>query len=102
MDYLQADNQLKTFAKLTGGKAYFPRFEAEMPEIFNDVAATVRNQYSLAYHPTNTKLDGSFRKLQVKLVAPDGEPLKIVDQKGKEVKVSIIARDGYRAAHTVE
>src|SRR5438270_3410060 len=101
MDYLQADNQLKTFAKLTGGKAYFPRFEAEMPEIFNDVAATVRNQYSLAYHPTNTKLDGSFRKLQVKLVAPDGEPLKIVDQKGKEVKVSIIARDGYRPAPTV-
>ncbi|GAC1655714.1 MAG: hypothetical protein NVS9B15_16610 [Acidobacteriaceae bacterium] len=102
MDYLQADNQLKTFAKITGGKAYFPRFEGEFPEIFGDIAQTVRNQYTLAYHPSNSKLDGSYRKLAVKLVAPDGEPLKVVDQKGKEVKVTIIARDGYRAAHTVD
>ncbi|MBV9670360.1 MAG: VWA domain-containing protein [Acidobacteriales bacterium] len=102
MDYLQADNQLKTFAKMTGGKAYFPRFDGEFPEIFGDIASTVRNQYSLAYHPTNSKLDGTYRKLAIKLVAPDGEPLKIVDQKGKEVKITVIARDGYRAAHTVE
>ncbi|MEO8725556.1 MAG: VWA domain-containing protein [Acidobacteriaceae bacterium] len=102
MDYLQADNQLRTFASLTGGKAYFPRFEAEFPEIFSDIAATIRNQYTLAYHPSNSKLDGTYRKLKVKLIAPDGEPLKIVDQKGKEVKVSVIARDGYRANHTVE
>jgi VWFA-related protein len=102
LDFLQADNQLKTFASMTGGKAYFPRFEGEFPEIFGDIAATVRNQYSLAYHPTNTKLDGSYRKLKVKLIAPDGEPLKVVDQHGKEVKYQIIARDGYRAQHQVE
>jgi hypothetical protein len=102
LDFLQADNQLKTFASMTGGKAYFPRFAGEFPEIFGDIAATVRNQYSLAYHPTNTKLDGSYRKLKVKLVAPDGEPLKVVDQHGKEVKYTIIARDGYRAQHQVE
>lgn len=102
MDYLQADNQLRNFAAWTGGKAYFPRFEAEFPEIFSDIAGTIRNQYTLAYHPTNTKMDGSYRKLKVKLIAPDGEPLKIVDQKGKEVKVNIIARDGYRANHQVE
>ena len=34
MDYLQAENQLRTFAKETGGYAWFPQFEGEMPEIF--------------------------------------------------------------------
>ena len=102
IDYLQADNEMNTFARLTGGRAYFPRFEGELPEIFHDVAADIRNQYNLAYHPTNPKLDGTYRKLKVELVAPDGGPLKVKDQKGKDVKVQIIAREGYTAKHTVE
>ena len=101
-DWLQADNQMNTFAKLTGGRAYFPRFEGELPEIFHDISADVRNQYNLAYHPSNTKLDGSYRKLRVELVGPDGSPLKVHDQKGKEVKYQIIAREGYTAKHQVE
>ena len=101
-DWLQADNQMNTFAKLTGGRAYFPRFEGELPEIFHDISADVRNQYNLAYHPSNTKLDGSYRKLKVELVGPDGSPLKVHDQKGKEVKYQIIAREGYTAKHQVE
>jgi VWFA-related protein len=102
IDYLQADNEMNTFARLTGGRAYFPRFEGELPEIFHDVAADIRNQYNLAYHPTNPKLDGTYRKLKVELVAADGGPLKVKDQKGKDVKVQIIAREGYTAKHTVE
>jgi VWFA-related protein len=101
-DWLQADNQMNTFARLTGGRAYFPRFEGELPEIFHDISADVRNQYNLAYHPTNTKLDGSYRKLKIELVGPDGSPLKVRDQKGKEVKYQIIAREGYTAKHQVE
>ena len=102
MDYLQADNQVRTFAQLTGGRAYFPRFQGELPEIFHDVAADIRNQYSISYHPTNAKLDGTYRKLKVELQAPDGGPLKIHDQKGKEVKYIVYAREGYTAKHTVE
>src|SRR5271165_266109 len=86
MDYLQGDNEMRTFAGLTGGRAYFPRFDAEMPEIFHDIAADIRNQYTIAYHPMNTQLDGTYRKIKVELQAPDGEPLKIKDQKGKDVK----------------
>jgi VWFA-related protein len=102
MDYLQADNEMRTFASLTGGRAYFPRFEGELPEIFNQVGRDIRNQYSISYHPTNSKLDGSYRKLKVELRAPDGGPLKIRDQKGKEVKPVVYAREGYTAKHTVE
>ena len=102
MDYLQADNQMKTFASLTGGRAYFPRFQGELPGIFQDIAADLRNQYVLAYHPTNTKLDGTYRKLKVELQGPDGGPLKVRDQKGKDVKVVVYAREGYTAKHQVD
>jgi VWFA-related protein len=102
IDWLQADNQLNTFARLTGGRAYFPRFQGELPELFHDIAVDIRNQYNISYHPTNAKLDGTYRKLKVELQAPDGGPLKIRDQKGKDLKVIVYARDGYTAKHTVE
>jgi len=102
IDYLQGDNEMRTFAAMTGGRAYFPRFEGELPELFGDISSDIRQEYSLAYHPTNTKLDGTYRKLKVQVVAPDGGPLKIKDQKGKDVKVDVVARDGYTAKHTVD
>jgi VWFA-related protein len=102
MDYLQADNEMKTFANLTGGRAYFPRFQGELPGIFSDIASDIRNQYSISYHPSNAKLDGTYRKLKVELHAPDGGPLKIRDQKGKDIKYVVYAREGYTAKHTVE
>jgi VWFA-related protein len=102
MDYLQADNEMNTFARLTGGRAYFPRFQAEFPEIFHEIGGDIRNQYSIAYHPTNPKLDGSYRKLKVEVIAPDGGSLKVKDQKGKDLKYMVIAREGYTAKHTVD
>jgi len=100
--WLQNDNQMNTFARLTGGRAYFPRFEGELPEDFQQIASDIRNQYSISYHPTNIKLDGTYRKLKVELQAPDGGPLKVRDQKGKDVKVVVYAREGYTAKHTVD
>src|SRR6266496_229832 len=102
MDYLQGDNEMRTFAAMTGGRAYFPRFEGELPELFGDISNDIRNQYTLSYAPTNSKLDGTYRKLKVQVVGPDGGPLKIKDQKGKDVKIDVVARDGYTAKHTVD
>lgn len=102
MDYLQADNEMRTFAAMTGGRAYFPRFTGELSGMFQDISSDIRNQYSLSYHPTNSKLDGTYRKLKVQVVAPDGGQLKVKDQKGKEQKIEVVARDGYTAKHTVD
>lgn len=102
MDFLQGENQLRTFAKLTGGQFYFPRFEAEMPEIFREISSTIRNQYVLTYHPTNPKQDGTYRKIKVEVVGPDGQPLKVMNQKGKTVKYEVVAREGYTAKRQVE
>jgi VWFA-related protein len=102
MDYLQADNEMQTFARLTGGKFYQPRFVGDMVDTFKEIGSDIRSQYNLSYHPTNAKQDGTYRKLKVEVVAPDGGPLKIRDQKGKDVKYIVIAREGYTAKHTVE
>jgi VWFA-related protein len=102
MDYLQADNEMQTFARLTGGKFYQPRFVGDMVDTFKEIGSDIRSQYNLSYHPTNAKQDGTYRKLKVDVVAPDGGPLKIRDQKGKDVKYIVIAREGYTAKHTVE
>lgn len=102
IDYLQADNEMKTFAKMTGGMAFFPRFSGEMPEIFGDINKNIRSKYELVYHPSNPKQDGTYRKLRVELVDEEGHPLRMQDEKQKPLKYEIIARDGYRARQEVE
>ncbi|HZD32972.1 MAG TPA: VWA domain-containing protein [Candidatus Angelobacter sp.] len=102
MDYLVADNQMNTFAQLTGGRHYAPRFMGEMPEIFKEVAQSIRNQYTITYQSSNPKMDGTYRKLKVELVGPGDAPLVIHDEKNHDVKYQIVARDGYTAKHEVE
>ena len=97
LTYLQAENQLKTFSQETGGFAWFPQFEGEMPDVFRNVASFLRHQYSLSYSPSNGAKDGKFHKVKVELVAPDGGPLTVVDQKGKKQKYQVYGREGYVA-----
>jgi Ca-activated chloride channel homolog len=101
MDWLQADNQMRTFANETGGIAFFPRFAGELPNIMQQLQQALRSQYNFTYHPSNVSKDGTFRKIKVELIAADGTPLKITD-KGKEVKYKIIAKPGYTAPREVE
>jgi VWFA-related protein len=97
LTYLQAQNQLRTFSEMSGGRAWFPRFDGEIPSIMADVAGSLRSQYSLGYTPSNQKLDGKYRKIKVDLIAPDGGPLTVTDQKGKKHKFQVYARQGYTA-----
>jgi len=97
LNYLQAENQLRTFANETGGYAWFPQFDGEIPGIMQSVAAFLRHQYSLSYSPSNGAKDGRFHKIKVELVAPDGGPLTVLDQKGKKQKFQVYAREGYQA-----
>ncbi len=97
MDYLQADNVLNTFARYSGGKAYFPRFEGEWPGIVQDIMANLRSQYSIGYTPSNPPHDGKYHKVKITLCAPNGGPLTVKDQHGKTLKVDLRYRPGYYA-----
>lgn len=96
--YLQAQNEMNYFAKYTGGFAWFPRFEGEMPDIFNTVVAFLRNQYSLGYVPPASARDGKYHKIRVEVVDDKGQPLMEPNKKGKMQKVVVYARAGYIAA----
>jgi VWFA-related protein len=103
MEFLQADNQMRTFAKESGGMAFFPRFYAEMPDIYRTVMEAMRSQYVLSYTPSNQAKDGKFRKIKVELVNTEtNEPLPIKDEKGKIIKYKIVAKTGYTAPRPVE
>jgi Ca-activated chloride channel homolog len=103
MTFLQADNEMRTFAKETGGQSFFPRFLGEYGSIYRQIEDSLRNQYALAYHPTNISKDGKFRHIKVELINPaTNEPLRITNEKGKNVKYQVIAKAGYKAPREVE
>ena len=102
MNYLQAQNQLRTFSEMTGGLSFSPLFPGELPDDFAQINNSIRNQYLLTYRPTNSKNDGGYRKIKVLLVDNEGHPLQMQDEKGKPLKYSIIARDGYNAKLPVQ
>jgi Ca-activated chloride channel family protein len=102
IQFLQADNELRTFAKETGGAAYFPKFFGEYPEVFSQIHQALRNQYVITYSPSNKARDGAFRKIKVELVDAQGKPLPVKDQKGKPIKYAIMTKSGYKAPHEVE
>ncbi len=102
LNYLQAQNQLKTFATMTGGLSFSPLFQGELADDFGAINNSIRNQYVLTYRPTNTTADGGYRHVKVVLVDNEGHPLQMQDEKGKPLKYSVIARDGYNASRPVE
>jgi Ca-activated chloride channel family protein len=62
-----AKRALKSLAEASGGLDYYPKNLAEVEKITPQVAKEIRNQYLIAYSPLNLALDGTYRKIEVKL-----------------------------------
>ncbi len=89
--FLQADNVMRSLADATGGAAFFPRFVGEYPSIYQQVAANLRNEYSIGFVPKVRKLDGKFHKLRVEVPPLD------VNHNGKPAKLKVRHKKGYYA-----
>ncbi len=63
----EGDNALKQMAHSTGGRVYFPYSTKDLSKAFKAINEELRNQYNIAYTPTNKKADGTFRKLRVRV-----------------------------------
>lgn len=87
MDLMQGEVTLKTFAKLTGGQAYFPRFPQAFRGVFQTISSLLRNQYSLSYASSNPAKDG-YRKIRVQVSAD-------IDGNGKADKLKVRHKEGY-------
>jgi Ca-activated chloride channel homolog len=67
-----AKRALTEIAQASGGVAYFPENVEDVHAICEQVAHDIRHQYTLAYYPSNSARDGSFRTVRVDVIAPRG------------------------------
>jgi len=68
----RAKKALEEISLASGGLSYFPENVDDVHNICQQVAHDIRNQYTLAYYPTNSKRDGTFRAVQVEVIPPHG------------------------------
>jgi Ca-activated chloride channel family protein len=64
-------NVLRTVAERTGGRAFFPRKEADLKAAFDEIEQELRTQYLVAYSSTNKKRDGTYRQMRIEIVNPE-------------------------------
>jgi VWFA-related protein len=67
----KAKKGLDALARATGGQIYYPKDVSEVDEIAPRIAHEIRNQYIVAYSPTNQELDGSFRQIRLLVQSPN-------------------------------
>jgi Ca-activated chloride channel family protein len=77
------DKILQELAEETGGRSFFPYHVDDLDQSFQDIGDELRNQYSIAYLPTNYVIDGRYHKIRIELP----------EHKGYQVR----ARRGYFA-----
>jgi len=65
---------LAQIADQTGGRAFGASEFSQLPGIAEKIAIELRNQYVLAYSPTNSERDGKYRKVEVKMHQQKGLP----------------------------
>lgn len=73
---------LQQIAEATGGQAFFPLSVRSLDAVYDKVMAEIRAQYTLGYLSTNDKLDGGWRKVEIKVVRKDGGEYRVRSRKG--------------------
>ncbi len=98
---LQAHNQLRVFARMTGGRYYPAVSLQDYDDAFRDLGQSVRNRYVLSYHPTHREQDSTWRKIKVQVVDLPETADNAKEMNKHRRKYQIVAREGYRAAPEV-
>ena len=80
----RAKKDLTVLTEATGGEPFFPKDISEVDRIAHQVAHDIRSQYTIEYSPTNTAMDGTYRKIQISVVNAPG-------------KLQVRTRSGYYA-----
>ena len=80
----------KRLLTATGGMAFFPETVDDTSAICTQIARDIRDQYTIAYYPTDGTRDGAFRAVQVAVIPPRGAG-----------KLTVRTRTGYFAQRAV-
>ena len=67
--FSQADYSLRMLARETGAQAFFPAGVHQLRDVYDAIAEELESQYSIAYSPTNRRIDNRFRRIVVRVTA---------------------------------
>jgi Ca-activated chloride channel family protein len=81
---LNGPSLLSEMTEMTGGRVFPVANLGDLPDIAAKIGMELRNQYVLAYKPSNSQKNGTWRKIKVKLHPPKGLP-----------PLNVYARTGY-------
>ena len=79
LTYMAILNQI---AETSGGEAFFPRTVNELDGAYKRVLQQIKAQYTIGYVSTNAKVDGAWRKVDIKIVSKDGRDLRVKARNG--------------------
>jgi VWFA-related protein len=94
LSFAQADRDLKEMARLTGGRAYFPKKAKDFEGVYREIASAARLTYNLGFAPAAR--DGAFHRIDVQVLDAKGRALSPAEIKKRGLKIE--ARQGYVAA----
>ena len=79
---VQAQSQLQRMAMVTGGQAFFPSNIKELDKIYEKIQREIAARYSLGYLSTDTRADGAWRKVEIKVKRGDLKGAKLRTRTG--------------------
>jgi Ca-activated chloride channel family protein len=82
--FSESEYSMRTLAQETGAQAFFPMQIYELKSVYAAIGEELSSQYSLAYSPANTRTDGRFRRITVRV--------------DKHPELKLRTRTGYTAA----
>lgn len=75
-------SELQRAADITGGQAYFPVVAKDLDGVFDKIRAELAARYSLGYVSTDTRTDGAWRNVEIKLLRKDLKGVKLRTRTG--------------------
>jgi Ca-activated chloride channel family protein len=91
LSFAQSNSDLRSLAKITGGRAFYPASNSEFVPAYRQIASALRHQYVLGIAPQR---DGKFHSIEVQLRGPDGQPIPMDSKAPPPI---VFARQGYLA-----
>ncbi|MGB9435596.1 MAG: VWA domain-containing protein [Candidatus Acidiferrum sp.] len=82
----EGDKILQDLADETGGRAFYPYHVDDLDQSFQDIGEELRNQYSIAYNPTNHAVDGRYH--QIKIEVPEHKGYQVRARRGYYARVN--------------
>jgi Ca-activated chloride channel family protein len=76
----EGDQILQSLAEETGGRAFYPYHVDDLDQSFQDIGDELRNQYSIAYNPVNSVLDGRYHKIRIEV--PEHKGYQVRSRRG--------------------